>query len=311
MRSRNLLTLVLGLVAPILLVDVAQAYYTPGLGRFINRDPYYELGGPNLHAYVGNDPISYVDPLGLQAATSQAGCCPCDQSIGKWSASLIDAGMLQANAGVVSGIVGRPDHLASKFDGKYTIENDCWKNCCSKLGMVQVACERWDDTGQVKCRLDQASGPKPWYSTNSVSTTGTVSMSDTPGYVHASKLEQYFVVCAVCEKSDGSKTALSCIKWGHKFHKNSSQKLGPNQKQHTVYSAHRWLQDDEVWGWHAVPDGANVGDPTFTGTGPDGKRWMSPKPKVYTGPGVVSPVGLDPMVDYFKYATGVSECKNK
>jgi uncharacterized protein RhaS with RHS repeats len=42
-------------------------YYSPELGRFINEDPLGFLGsGPNLHAYVGNDPINFSDPSGLE-----------------------------------------------------------------------------------------------------------------------------------------------------------------------------------------------------------------------------------------------------
>jgi RHS repeat-associated protein len=37
-------------------------YYAPAIGRFISEDP---LGGVNHFAYVGNNPLSYADPLGL------------------------------------------------------------------------------------------------------------------------------------------------------------------------------------------------------------------------------------------------------
>jgi RHS repeat-associated protein len=41
-----------------------QRYYNPALGRWLNRDPIDELGGVNLYAYVGNDPIDNFDYLG-------------------------------------------------------------------------------------------------------------------------------------------------------------------------------------------------------------------------------------------------------
>jgi len=47
------------------LVYYGHRYYSPSLGRFINRDPIGEQGGINLYAFVGNDPINGVDVLGL------------------------------------------------------------------------------------------------------------------------------------------------------------------------------------------------------------------------------------------------------
>jgi RHS repeat-associated protein len=42
--------------------------YDSDLGRWINRDPISELGGINLYGYVSNNPIIFIDPLGLLAA---------------------------------------------------------------------------------------------------------------------------------------------------------------------------------------------------------------------------------------------------
>lgn len=66
MKTRNSLSFVLAVVAPLLLVESAQAHFHPGTGRFINRDPYQELGGANLYRYVQNAPTNLVDPFGLE-----------------------------------------------------------------------------------------------------------------------------------------------------------------------------------------------------------------------------------------------------
>jgi RHS repeat-associated protein len=39
--------------------------YDPAHARWLNRDPIGEAGGTNLYAYVGGNPVSNIDPLGL------------------------------------------------------------------------------------------------------------------------------------------------------------------------------------------------------------------------------------------------------
>ncbi len=41
-------------------------FYDPNFQRWLNQDPIAENGGINLYRFVGNDPVNYVDPLGLE-----------------------------------------------------------------------------------------------------------------------------------------------------------------------------------------------------------------------------------------------------
>ena len=54
------------------LVYYGFRYYSPSLGRFLNRDPLGELGGSNLYAFVENDPVNGWDRLGLEEGCDSA-----------------------------------------------------------------------------------------------------------------------------------------------------------------------------------------------------------------------------------------------
>ena len=47
--------------------------YDPSTGRWLSKDPIGFDGGSNWFAYCGNDPVSYLDPLGLQDGMSNPG----------------------------------------------------------------------------------------------------------------------------------------------------------------------------------------------------------------------------------------------
>ena len=41
-------------------------YYSPSTGRWLSRDPIEESGGKNLYGFIGNNPLKFVDYLGLK-----------------------------------------------------------------------------------------------------------------------------------------------------------------------------------------------------------------------------------------------------
>lgn len=63
-------------------------YYSPELGRWINRDPIEEDGGVNLYGMVGNDAINQWDVLGMMSKYDQDVRCTIVLYIGHSSHSL-------------------------------------------------------------------------------------------------------------------------------------------------------------------------------------------------------------------------------
>lgn len=47
------------------LIHFGARLYNPTVGRFISKDPLGMINGPNVYAYVNNNPINLIDPWGL------------------------------------------------------------------------------------------------------------------------------------------------------------------------------------------------------------------------------------------------------
>ncbi len=54
-------------------VGSGYRYYSPGLGRWVNRDPIEERGGLNVYGFVGNGPVGVFDPFGLWTEIQRRG----------------------------------------------------------------------------------------------------------------------------------------------------------------------------------------------------------------------------------------------
>ncbi len=65
MKNRVNILATIFIVVLVGMVEVANAFYDPGLQRRINRDPIKEEGGLNLFQFTGNEPVSRFDPRGL------------------------------------------------------------------------------------------------------------------------------------------------------------------------------------------------------------------------------------------------------
>jgi RHS repeat-associated protein len=121
-------------------------YYDPTVGRFISEDPSGFGGGQvNLYAYAANNPISYVDPLGLEAQTDDGAFlgvaalfAPEEGFLSKalgWVANGYNAvtnffgGGKDSGNVMVLGKVGSYERLAEQLGAKsFTVPQDVWAN---------------------------------------------------------------------------------------------------------------------------------------------------------------------------------------
>ena len=58
----------------------AYRHYSPGMARWMSRDPLGMVDGPNLYGYVGGDPVNFYDVFGLELVSREEGQCILDKA---------------------------------------------------------------------------------------------------------------------------------------------------------------------------------------------------------------------------------------
>jgi RHS repeat-associated protein len=96
------------------LYDFGFRFYSPGLGRWLNRDPLREDGGLHLYAAFANNPLAFADPYGLS-------------NCGRLALGML-GGMLGSFGGLPGTAIGTGigSALGSLFDGKGLDEAVMW-----------------------------------------------------------------------------------------------------------------------------------------------------------------------------------------
>lgn len=88
-------------------------YQHPGLGRFVSRDPMGMADAVSGYAYVGNNPVNFIDPFGLEAQLAAAGALTGKQvywsmvtDASDWLGVVADVGVGFTPAGVAADVYG-------------------------------------------------------------------------------------------------------------------------------------------------------------------------------------------------------------
>ncbi len=114
--------------------------YNPMLGRWLSRDPIGERGGLNLYGFVGNHPISWVDPFGVSYYGNggadfrgKLSCvCACGMSKCKKAAQLASDALAEAQKRFPA-------------DSLHNGAGDAWRHCnwsCEMARLIGQECAK-------------------------------------------------------------------------------------------------------------------------------------------------------------------------
>ena len=112
--------------------DYGERLYSPGLRRWMSRDPIEEEGGVNLYAMCGNDAVNGVDPFGLKKVIKN--CCTDEDIRAKLTEKLLEADRLSYSNAIRIVIHGTGIYKRNSQTYKYYREYSGY--ICCKDGKV-------------------------------------------------------------------------------------------------------------------------------------------------------------------------------